>query len=643
MPDIYEEFKNYVPSNTGVIVEDNGSVNLYNNNSNVYPYSPQQFAEEQVEQFLQKPDVYRYTIGHQDDEDIVFKHAALLKSIFNVRTAETNNKLLNPANEPRLDFVCMLGGGLGYQIEVLFKAKPILNFFLYEPCKDTFYALLHCIELKPLMDHCASQGGRFSVFVGGFPGAALNSISYFLFEQGHFNLSRMLLFKHYESESIDEFIQQVKEIGHRFSAGWGFMEDEIIGMTHTLSNIRKNFPVLKSRKHFKNDIKNIPIFICANGPSLDLAIEFLQNNQKNVFIVSAGTALKALIANNIKPDLHVEMERAASVLDWVSVVERTEGLQYSLADLRICGLNTVYDGVLEKFKSAYLLSKHNDAGGRLIRLLDQRGLYTYPEYSNPTASNTALCVAVELGFEDIYLVGMDFGYIDESHHHSKDSIYYDDDFKHKELVKKIMKSDFEVKGNFRESVYSTSIFDSSKGNIELLLANEVLVSAKNTADGAFIKGAKPCSVSDICIDSDIECKDKLFNKLLKQATSSKQLESKTLDANIELINSSLKQILEEVLSFTAVDFITREQLADAFTIQNRLLLRLRETESGKLIFWTIQGSFRYFQAYIMTNSYYYEDLEKRAEFMNACIDAFHEHINDIYLDYMEFYNKPSHL
>ena len=97
------------------------------------------------------------------------------------------------------------------------------------------------------------------------------------------------------------------------------------------------------------------------------------------------------------------------------------------------------------------------------------------------------------------------------------------------------------------------------------------------------------------------------------------------------------------MSFTACEFNTREQLADAFTIQNRLLHQLKESKAGELIYWTVQGTFRYFQAYIMTNSYYYDCIEKRAEFINACINAFHQHVNDVYLEYMEFYNKPSHL
>ena len=467
MPSLYQEFDGYQPSNNRVSIYENGAINLINNGELVYKESPESFAIQQVKSFLSRPDYFRYQIGHQEDDVICFKHAALLKSIYNVRVEEVGENVGNPANEARLDFVCMLGGGLGYQIEALFEEKEILNFMLFEPSKDTFYALLHCIELKPLFDHCISKGGQFSIRIGGSPDGLINEISKLFFEQGHFNLSRVLFFQHYTSETISNTIKRMKEIGHRWSDGWGFMEDEIIGMTHTLSNLYSQFPVIKNKKHFHNPIKDKPVFICANGPSLDLAIDFLRENQNKVIIVSSGTALKALLVNDIKPDLHIEMERTAGLLDWVEVVERTDNIKYNLTDLRIVALNTVYTGIFERFNSAYLLAKVNDAGGRLINAMDEKGLFTYPDNSNPSVSNTALAVVGELGFTDIYLCGTDFGFVSEEQHHSKHSIYYDDDFKHKELVKNNMRSNLEVKGNFRESVLSTNLFDSSKGNMFL--------------------------------------------------------------------------------------------------------------------------------------------------------------------------------
>lgn len=642
MPAIYETFKDYSPTDTGVAIDASGNANLFNNNEFVYQDKPREFAKQQVVQFLENPLYFKYELNHQDDANIVFEHAALLKSVYNVRSSETDNKIHNPAAEKRLDFICFLGGGLGYQIEELLSKKDVLNVFLFEPSKDAFYALLHCIELKPLFDKCTANGGQFSIRVSGGEDGVINEISKFLFNQGHFNISQILFFKHYDSPLIEKTIDRIKGIGHRWAAGWGFFEDEIIGVSHTLANLNAKFPVLKKPELVKNSLNDYPVFIVANGPSLDDAIEFLKNNQDNIIIISCGTALRALLSNNIKPDIHIEMERTAALLDWIESIDRTSDLNTKLNQINIIALNTVYDNILKRFKNAHLLSKINDAGGRLIRALDTKKQFAYPDYSNPTVSNTALATAIELGFKTLYFVGTDLGFVSKEHHHSKHSIYFDNDFKHKKVVEKGIEGAFVVKGNFTEEVFTTPIFDSSKGNLELLLQENLNVKVFNTANGAFIRYTEPKHIKDIGNIKPIVNKEDKITALLYKATSLEQLSAGNVNHKMEAIKTRTKDVLEQQLSITSQYFETREQLADAFSLQNKILLKLRTSNADDLVvYWLIQGSFRYFQAYIMTSSYYYSDLEKRAEFINACVDAFHEHIKGIYLEFIENYNKPA--
>lgn len=639
MPTIYDAFKSFQPIDTGVAIDDNGNENLFNNGQFVYSENPRDLAKNQVAIFLDNPIYSSYDIKHSSDEHITFKHAALLKSIRNVRNADTGGKIPKPTNENRLDFICFLGGGLGYQIEELLNNKNVLNVFLFEPSPSSFYALLHCIELKPLFDKCMSQGGCFTITVGGDEYAAVNQISGLLTQQGHFNLSIIHFFKHYDSELISKTMKSIKEFGHRWHAGWGFFEDETIGVSHTLSNLHAKFPILKTPHFFKNSLKKAAVFIVANGPSLDLAIEFLKENQHCVIIISCGTALKALLVNNIKPDIHVEMERTAGLSNFVEVVERTKDITIKLSDLNIVALNTVYDGILKRFKTAYLLTKMNDAGGLLIRRLDKRNKYSYPMYTNPTVTNTGLAVAVELGFEKIYLVGTDFGFVSQEYHHSKDSIYFDSNFEYKEVIKENMQTNMIVKGNFKEEVFTTNIFDSSKSSIELLLQSKPHVKAFNTSDGAYIKNAIPKHISDIKIKNKLFNKEKKIAALLKTASSSEQLFESNIKSHIDDVKTKLKVFLEQLLDLVPPHFQTREQLEKAFSAQNKMLLEMQREDEA--VFILIQGTFKYFQTYIMASSYYYSDSGKRCEFINACINAFSEHVNDIYLEFVKYYNKPA--
>ena len=642
MPAIYDVFKDYTPSDTGVAIDEASNINLYNKDKFVYQESPKDFAHKQVAEFLADPLYFKFILQHQDDENIIFEHSALLKSIYNVRTAETDNTINNPAEEKRLDFVCVLGGGLGYQIEELFNKKDVLNVLLFEPSKDTFYALLHCIELKPLFAKCTANGGQFSIRVGGSEDGVINEISKILFENGHFNISQVLFFKHYDSPLIEKTVERIRGIGHRWAAGWGFFEDEIIGISHTLANLNAKFPVLKKPELVNNSLRQHPVYIVANGPSLDSAIEFLKTNQDNIIIISCGTALRALLSNNIKPDIHIEMERTAGLLEWIESINRTSGLTIKLDEINIIALNTVYDNILKRFKSAHLLSKLNDAGGRLIRALDTKKQFTYPDYSNPTVSNTALATAIELGFKQVYLIGTDLGFVSKEHHHSKHSIYFDNDFKHKKVVEKGIEGAFVVKGNFTEEVFTTPIFDSSKGNLELLLQKNLDVKVFNTANGAFIRYTEPKRIEDINDKETIADKQGKITSLLNKATSLEQLSPYNIELKMNTIKSKTKYALEQLLAYTSVNFNSREELADIFNIQNKSLLTLKNGNADDIVvYWLIQGTFRYFQAYIMTSSYYYSDLEKRAGFINACVDAFNEHIKGIYLEFIDNYNKPA--
>lgn len=639
MPRVYDAFKDYKPTNTGVAIDSDGNENLYNNGKFAYTESPREFAKKQVDKFLNNPIYSHYNIKHAVDVGIVFKHSALLKSIHNVRNEETNNKVSRPTNENRLEFVCFLGGGLGYQIEELLNKKVVRNVFLFEPNFNSFYALLHCIELRPLFNKCLSQGGVFTIRVGGDEHTMSNEISKLLMEQGRFNMSLIHFFQHYDSPLMTKAMDKMKEVAHRWHGGWGFFEDEIIGISHTLTNLKNRLPVIKSANSYKNKLKNFPLFIVANGPSLDSAIAFLKENQDNIIIISCGTAMRALLVNNIKPDIHIEMERPASLYAHLEAVNNLENKSIKLNDINIVALNTVYDGVLKFFKQAYLLTKVNDAGGALIRYLDKKKMYSYPLGTNPTVTNAALATAVELGFTKVYLVGTDFGYISNEHHHSKHSFYYDKNFKGQEGMKKNMETKNTVKGNFTERVFTNNLFDSAKSNVELLLTHYPHVKAYNTSNGAYIRGTQAKNINDIAFKSKLTNKSKKVISLLSDASSLELLSEKSVDNYIIDTQHTLMQLLEQLIAITTPYFTTREQLVNAFTLQHQLILKMHK--ENEMVYILIQGTFKYFQTYILSNTYYYDDLAKRAEFMNACIDAFHAHLDDIYKEFLNFYDKPA--
>ncbi|WP_170252845.1 6-hydroxymethylpterin diphosphokinase MptE-like protein [Colwellia echini] len=640
MPSIFDIFKNYTPTDSGVFIDDDGKIDLFNNGQSVYKGQAEEFSGNQVAEFIRNPLYYNLELSKIDDANCIYDHQRALNKISN-RQVKNDNK--TPFNEERYDFVCMVGSGLGYQITELFQNKKVQHFLLCEHSTDVFFAMLHCIELRPLIERCIANGGSFNVKIGNNDIDVINGINDILIKHGRFYLARFYFYQHYNSETNDASLRLLKTIGYRLAFGFGFMEDEIIGFRHTLANLKLGYKVCKKQTEFVNQDPKRQIFIVANGPSLDFSLEFLKQNQNDIIIVSCGTTLRALLKNNIKPDIHIEMERPVEMLPIMEEVEKQqEDSHLKLKDIQIIALNTVYSELLKKFKSPLLLKKVNDAGGKYIEQLDPLNVYVAPEHTNPTCPNAAMALITSLGFKEIYLLGTDFGYISNQHHHSKDSFYYDDDYRtstpDQAGIDSIMTEDISRKGNFRDFVFSTEVFDSSRVGIEMLLAKNTDVNAYNCADGALIANAKPFKIEDIKLSSNSISKNEFLTDLLNTAFDNKAFTAKKLSKMADKTFKVLKVTLEQLMLIITTEVNSREELADLFARQHHLLVQLEAREGYQVNYWLIQGTFKYFQTYIMSHCFLYTDPVERKEFINYSLEIFREHVNFLFGELLKSIN-----
>ncbi len=639
LPPIYQMFKDYTPVDAGVVINDEGNIDLYNEKQFIYDGNPAGFAKEQVKEFIENPLYFNLQLEEIAEGNFLYDHMRVLKAIQTKREKEVTSTPI--FNENRLDFVCMIGIGLGYQIEELLVQKQVQNLYLCEPSKDIFYAMLHCIELRPIFEHCINNGGEVTINTGSDYGHMVDGINHVLRRIGRFYLPRFYVYKHYNSATTDNFIEQLEKLGYRLAFGFGFMEDEIIGVRHTLANLKLGYKVCKKQSEFTNNEPSRPVFIVANGPSLDFSLKFLKENQDNIIIVSCGTTLRSLLKHNIKPDIHVEMERPVELLPFIEEVEQQQkDSSIKLKDIQIIALNTVYPEVLKKFKKPLILTKLNDAGAEFIEFLDVDNIYTRPAHSNPTCPNTATALIVALGFKEIYFIGTDFGYISNDYHHSKDSIYYAENFKGetKDQVEARMGQDIQRKGNFSEFVFSNNIFDSSRHQIEKLLSLNLDITAYNCADGALIKHTKPTRLEDIeLIDNNLS-KEFFLEKLLVDAFDKKVFTEKKLDKSIKNSHYILNVTLDQLMLIIDTEVNSREELVDLFIRQHNLLRHLLSRNEYKFNYWLIQGTFQYLQTYIMNNCYHYADLDQRNEFMNYCLNEFKQHLTSLKNKLVNMYN-----
>jgi len=637
MPELYEFYKDYQATTVKLTIDHNNEVNLVSNGNLVYAQHPKQSSEQQVEAYFKQPQQFVNVIDFKDNK-FIFEHAKQLHSLYERRQrivdrGEPTNLL---ANGEQIDLMTMIGIGLGYQCEELIGRLNIRYFYIWEPDKDVFYCAMHTINFSLIYDHCANLFGGLTVKVGGNENQFVNEIDQLLRKRGRFNMARLFMYRHYKSEVNDKGFDNLTALCYRLSSGWGFCEDEIISISHTLTALNKQLPILKAPRLFVNDIEDTPVFIIGNGPSLDEHLDYIRNNQNNAVILSCGTALKAILDAGIVPDFHIEMERVAATYEWIDQVGHKEKLK----QISIIALNTVYSEIYNLFGSAFIIPKPRDGGMdflyEYLPVEDYPGVYA----CNPTVTNAASAISIRLGFKRLYLYGVDFGYKDETKHHAKGSMYYQKDF-HGFTEK--MESAFAVKGNFCEEVFTTQMFDMARGSMEILFQTYPDVVCCNCSDGAYIQLTIPQKIEEIGALAPIASKKTQLERLMSESFSTKFYSDINFSQCFERKLKTIKQIFSELSTSCKTDISDRPQLARLFTEQYEYVCEFHNKRETELYYRLFIGTLNYFQTNIMTNVYYFNDKDSRKKYIEWALSVFEMHLNWLYEEIKNQYNKPSKL
>ena len=632
MPDVFRFYQNYTPTRVKLTFDEKGYLNLVSNGCLIYQDDPQKLSDLQVSEFLKNPHHLTYHVSR--DGDGKYEHEKVLANIVERREKEVglNNTAPFPEDE-QIDFIAFMGTGLGYHLQTLFEQNEIRFAFVFEPDPDCFFCTLHSVDIGEMIKSCFARGGQLTLQVGGNSNGFVNEIAKILKRQGYFNTSKMFFYRHYISEDTNDALQMVHDLAHRYVSGWGFCEDEIIGISHTLSNISTlQFPsLLAAASSFE---KAQPVFIIGNGPSLDESIDYLKDHADKAIVFSCGTALKPLLNNGIVPDIHIEMERPAVLLDLVIKM----GHKDKLKEIDLICLNTVYPEVLKLFKNAHLMLKPVDAGSTFIRefISDK---FAEVLYCNPTVSNAATSVAVAMGFKNLVLFGVDYGFKSDAHHHSKDSIYYKDN-EDLNFNLPTMKGVLKVPGNFAEEVLTTQIFDTSRMMLEMLLQANPDVNCINTSDGANIQLSTACRVSDLPAFDTIEDKLSVIQNILKGSFGSREYVNRDLNNEFEAFLPKFKGYIKKLQVFSK-GVTTRVELAEAFSKQYRFVNDVSHNRSKALFQRFMNGSLNYMQSNIMSNVYLYTERNQQEKYIQFCLKTLNDHFEWLFTELSENYNKPA--
>lgn len=619
MPDVANTFRDYKPVRAfRLFCTGNGIPNLewLDTSTAIYGEDPYLICSQQIKEILAASALTRVDFSEEYNPVNFFHLDYLNEMVRCFKNADQELPFLM-AIPDSIPMMMMFGIGLGYQLAYLYEAKRIDNLFLFEPDLDLFFASLHCFDWVSLLDHLAKENMGLHIFLGQDEKSIMSDLLMAIHRRGAFLAINTLPCWHYPSPEIFKLIDTVKREFSLIYRGWGFFEDNIFSLSHCMRNIETQTPFLLANTKVKKQWRDVPIFVIGNGPSLDSTIDIIKQHQDAAIIVSCGSTISALHKAGIRPDIHVETERTKSVPDFLRLLEDDDYLR----DILFLSSDVIHPDCMGIFKRAGLCFKYDEPSAMLFALyFPEARRRAHISGVNPLVSNIGLSISCALGFENIYLFGIDNGYRDGKHHHSSFSSYFAGGEKAVERLTKLVAGggEYPVAGNFGDEVLTTGLFDSSRRVLGHTLTYYPDVICYNCSDGAMIEGAKPLPADKIIISTQKKLdKSALLDHIYQDLYVPLQIERVAVEdkLDIEFFNKLVDQIVLE----WSEPLMNREQVAEIMLHQYGYLVQISETMQ-RHIYKMLVGSMNYVFALVNMMLYRYQNEEENLRIVAQAIE-----------------------
>ena len=505
--------------------------------------------------FLQKQDLNEY-------------REVLKEDLSNYR----NKKIKN------IDKFIFIGTLLGRHIPRILKKTNAKNFLVCERNLEIFRLSLFVIDYSVLarddkrvvfsiMDEKFSFNQQGSNFLRN--NYHQNSvIKYFTTD---FNVSE------YFDEIMDSVVSEQTE-----GFNYYMMLDNVARLS--LSRI-KDYRVIQRElaREYKLSIQNKPVLYVGAGPSLSDNIQWISENKNKFIIVTMGAACKKLISNGIIPDIVGTLDPQYQVLN-----------DYQFTD-----------EVVEKLKNSIILASAN-TDQRILDKFNQKLLFLYEiittiNHKNSTENGYSIgeilgTMLITLGVKELYLIGIDLAVNQESGETHISGYETSDKFDLKEVKSSLQKDNFsiredliKVKGNFKEKVYTTRLFNMSLNTFSLsceFLKPEEHKIYNLSKNGAYIQNTISLDVDAFnpkefsILDKKIVLKDLIDDFLL---LTNNYLTDEVFD-NLQIEKDYLLQIKKDFIDINIEYKFLDEFIKDFLKLEKKLLTPDIETIFTPFIF-----------------------------------------------------------
>jgi len=500
----------------------------------------------------------------------------------------------NPA-----DMVVFLGIGLGLHIQEYLERHDVRNIILFENNPEHFLASLYVVDWELIFGPYIGDSSRtLRLLLREFDDD--RDITACIWNElitycPHFPAS-CLFFNHRRSSVYGNTIRKLQQDVHVYMNLWGYYDDEINQLTNGYYNFRSGIKKTPSHKEFE---LNAPVVIIGSGPSLDDRIDELRAIKEKAVLISCGTALRSLYAHGIKPDIHVEIESHLLTYELLSQIDNSW-----LREIKFIGAAQINPRNFTLFDNSMAFIKDSST---------MAGLFCKPEEiikgTTPTCTNTGLAIALYYKSREIYLFGVDFGFPSVNRHHTKNSIYYQEDADDRiqnsvaQLERSLLK-ETSVKG---EKMYTKPSYYTSRrrAEVEILRAIKTLKDIKvfNFSNGAAIENTDWLSSSEgsarISNLKDVD-KKSLMKDLFERKSAS--IEPKTTEIGIEKIEKFLTMLNKKLPPIIDRNIEKQNASSAICTEVNHYLEQVVKNENPHL-YYMIRGSIWHYLYTLYTHSW----------------------------------------
>lgn len=624
IPHIADMYESYQPARPfRFFCNENGQPNVawLDDDIAVYGDEPYLVCETLVKEFMAKGVLSKLSFS-QEDNPLGFMHVEYLNKL-NAYFEEISSRedlLQRVPNE--VPSALVFGVGLGYHLGYLYEQCKIGTLFLFEPDLDLFYASIFCFDWAPLLDYLYQENLGLHILLGQDEKSIIGDFGAAIHNRGAFLIANSFIMWGYQNDTIKKIMERVKLEYYLLVMGWGFFDDNLIALSHTAENISRDVPFLKRNVNLPSKYHHVPVFIIANGPSLDLSLSIIEKNRDRAILISCGSAISALHRVGIKPDIHVETERTKMVYDFLVDIDDHDYLR----DIVFLSTDVIHPYCSTLFDHSILFFKASEPGVTICHInFPNSREYTSIGGVNPLVGNIGVSVPIHLGFKNIYLFGLDNGYKHKGYHHSKHSAYYNSE-EGAEALGDLMYGDsqWQCDGNFGGVVTSNAMFNTSRRVIEQVLAAHEHVHCFNCSDGAKIEGARPLPNSEINFYEVIN-KTELLHQIMK------------LSEPIPLSKDDFQPYLDVEFFYVFIDKMIDEwqQEFSSRNEINQLMLRnfgylsqivsTRQKHMSQIMF----GSMNYVFTILSTILYSFEGEDKTLKIMRPAITLWLEFLEKV--------------